>query len=343
MTIQKKLSAEERKAEIIAEIRSRAKTGKAATYKAGQTNAINPLSLGALLSKISTYEQAEATPVPALPVKQPHRHLPVDPIYQDMAGRMGTCPYELATIMEGHYGEDNEMVFELLKKFVAMVKLTNAINLDPIQKQLKEVAARNRTSDEFYERELSRITSLQANQQRDVQKAEQVFRDTWRDILIDLQTKLQRNSDLTKLGDMDRWNLMALSTVEPEVVKIHQGHATLDFAEACKIPAKEIKKLPGRADQMRETHRVEQWMIEVERTPIEGLMRHLWGLDPNNKADKEQIEIIQHSIANRTGRYPVTDRYGNMDWNATFYGRNSVGEYDDDSYAPSDSVWHKKR
>lgn len=245
---------------------------------AGKTNASNPTTLAKLIDTFNAYSQSTKTMVKADPRQPRHVKPDIEDRYHEMGAWLDMCPYELKDIMEHKYSTDNVLVRESLKKLIIAVKMSNEVGEGPTVERLK-------ISRELYERDLSiyernvEVTNAYNKQLKEDQlEKRNSFYQAWGDILIDLTTKLQRNSKLKELAEWDQWMVKALSaSVSTDVCKVKKdGTVVLDFNNARFIDSVIIGKLPDLASRMKSQDEENKRREMYCRAPIQVLLDHLW-------------------------------------------------------------------
>lgn len=293
---------------------------------AGVTNAVNPTSLKKLSEAFEDIEVVRRTPI-IESYEKPKKVLPnIEVRYRTIASELGVCPYELKAIMNAELNGDETLIFTILKKYVAAVKLCGVVDLAPVHKKLKN-------SEEAYKLELRRWDAHEKRARASVaenrskfDRAQKEFGKVWCGILIDLITKLDRNNDISELGMMDRYLVMAINLQSEEACQINGNIAALDFNKCKNIPTKIVSELPAIAQEIRESE------IQIERenwlftAPIEDLLTELWNLDIQDDRSYEAYDI-ESAIAERSGKTPIYDHRGNICWNATFSDEEWTDKY----------------
>ena len=300
------------------------------------TNATNPSSLQKLMRAYTDKVNAEGTRLQEKGPPPNKARIPIDARYIAMGDAMGICPHELKAIMESHIGDDQALVFTLLKKFVTAVKLSGAVDLSPTHRKLREIEDSYREQMDVYAERCKAVDQRNRAIQDEIKAKQLAFSAAWLDILIDLKTKLDRNNDISSLGEWDRLMTMAIASKGDEFCLIVKDKATLDF-QACKaMTPDDIINLPATAKQIQETEEEMRWQNWLSRASVNQLMKKLWefGVEVVDEADARKREQIEWAIVAKSGRIPVRDRWGNLDWYSTFTGDDTMERpsysYDDD-------------
>lgn len=324
-------------------IKTRVKSGRSKSIilggsgpMTGRTNAANPGSLNKLFEAYRDLTKADSILEQELPF-EPVKRLPnIDQRFKDMGEAMGICPYELRDIMNANFDSDQTLIFTLLKKFISAVKLSGAVDLVPTHKMLKEVEANHRERHKNWRRDCANIRRRNQAITDEVFRKKAEFDKAWSEILIDLVTKVDRNSDINSLGDWDRLMVMAISITDENCCKIDKNTASLNFKACQKMDPSTVTSLPDVAHRIREQEEDIRWQSWLGQASTNELVKMLWQMGPGHDGEMQshRREQLEWAIISKSGKRPVHDRWGNLDWHATF---NNYEEYDEqDDYHIND-------
>lgn len=301
----------------------------------GQTNSANPGTISKLLTAYADVERAQSQPYPAKPGK-PQKRMPfVDDKFETMGKEIGVCPYELQAIMTAEFSSDQTMIFEMLKKFIALVKLSAAVDLSEVHKDLKEAEQTYRRQYERWENECAKADATINAISDGITRAENAFASAWGDILVDLVTKIERKPDINALGDWDKWMVYAIASHGNRYAKIHaNGRVSISFKDCKTMEPEKVSKLHEVARKTKKHEENNQWLLQLDKLPVNSLMKMLWSFDPENETDEDGIrrEQLEWAIASKSGRTVIRDRWGNLDWGATFASSSFLNDFGEPEY-----------
>lgn len=298
----------------------------------GQTNATNPTSLGSLMQAYQDLEKAESVPHKGKPAKPQELKLTIDQKYVTMGDILGICPYELREIMGAEFKEDQTLIITLLKKFVSAAKLANAVDLKPVHDRLKDVAKKNRDKEHDWRQSCDKVDKDNTAIDNQVKAKRAAFSKAWGDILIDLTQKLSRNPKVSSLGEWDKLMVMAISLTGDKYCVIDKvtNEAQLNFAECKNMPPVTVSKLPTKARAIQQEFEEAKWQSWLSSASVEELMKELWNFDLRDDDDWRR-EQLEWAITAKTGRVPVRDKWGNLNWHTTYQQAPDFG-FDDFLY-----------
>ena len=306
----------------ISSIKRLVKAGKSKSVvtHTGRTNAMNPSSLGKLAEAYEAMERANKVPMQTQGPAPIKRMPTIDQRYKDMGEVMGICPYELRDVMQAEIGEDQTLVFTLLKKFVTAAKLSGAVDFEPTKKELKATETRHTLNMNTWQAEGERLKVRNADIAKLTLEKKGEFDAAWSEILIDLVTKLQRNKDVKSLGAWDRLMVMAIAHTGEEFCAIEHDLAVLDFKACQRMAPDKIVGLPKVANVIHEHEEEVRWSTWLNRASIDQMVKKLWEMGVENDGSEEarRREQLEWLIIAKSGKTPVRDRWGNLNWNATF-------------------------
>lgn len=292
-----------------------------------QTNATNPGTLTRLHEANQALGIAKHREIQSKPLAPAKRMPHIAENWKRMGERLGICPYELKTIMEAEITEDQELAFSLLKKFVTGTKLSNAVDMKETHEELRLHENRHRMQMENWQKTCDKIDADQAAKDENIKQCETVFATAWGNILIDLVQKVDRTEDVKLLGQWDRWMMMALSEYGPRYASIDKttGKCRITFSECRDLDPEKVMAVPARARELQIDDQERKFQHWLDTGSVEDLMRELWKLEDD---EYERKEAIEWAIAARSGRRPVRDRFGNIDWHVTFAKNDDRDIYD---------------
>lgn len=289
----------------------------------GQTNATNPTTLRELQDNFHDYQRSVGVSQELKP-SRPAKVMPViGQQFKRMGELLGICPYELETIMKAEFTEDQELAVSLLKKFVSAVKLSAAVDMTKTHKTLKDARDSHAKMEDNWKKKCDAIDVKNQKVLNDQQTSRGNLYKAWGNILIDLSQKVMRNADIKTLGEWDQLMLKALERTDKNLCQINKDTVSLDFA-ACKVMKPEaIGKLPTIARQIQNEIEEARWYEWLNKATVEELMDRLW----NASDDSERAEL-ELAITAKKGRIPIRDRWGNLNWHATFSQDNDLDLYE---------------
>lgn len=261
---------------------------------AGKTNASNPSTLAKLIDTFNVYTQIAKAAFKPDP-REPHQNKPnIEDRYHEMGAWLDMCPYELKDIMEHKYSTDNVLVRESLKKLIIAVKMSNEVGEGPTVERLKTSREMYERDVAIYERNVESTNAYNEDLKKNQSARRTEFYQAWGDILIDLTTKLQRNSKLKELAEWDQWMVKALSaSVSTDVCKVKKdGTVVLDFTKARFIDSAIIGKLPDLASRMKINEEENKRREMYCKAPIQVLLDHLWSCNDESEFS-EVAEVIR--------------------------------------------------
>ena len=333
-------------------IKARVKSGKSKSVVlgvsspvTGRTNATNPGSLNRLFETYRDFAKADSITPRSLPF-EPSKRLPaIDQRFKDMGDAMGICPYELREIMEANFDGDQTLIFTLLKKFITAVKLSGAVDLSSTHKMLKSAETNYREQHKRWKRECDLVKQRNQSAADEVAKRKAEFDRVWGDILIDLVTKVDRNPDINSLGDWDRLMVMAISHTDSKCCTIIKNNASLNFKACQQMDPSVVVNLPDVAQSIREQEEEIRWQSWMNQASINELVQMLW--QPDLEGDEEtqdyRREQLECAIARKSGKRPIRDHLGNLNWHATFNESNEYSDFEDlDQYNLFDPMFQKE-
>ena len=282
----------------------------------GQTNATNPTTLRELQDNFHDYQRASKVSLEILPPK-PAKVMPhINEQYKRMGDMLGICPYELEAIMKAEFTEDQELAISLLKKFVSAVKLSAATDLSKAHKVLKDASDRYNEMMKGWHKKVKAVDAQNEKVAEEKTRTRAALYQAWGNILIDLSQKVMRNADIKSLGEWDQLMLKALERTNTVYCKIDNGVVNLDF-KACKGMIPEyIGYLPSLARQIQNEIEEAKWHSWLNNATVEDLMSELWKCDDED--DQRRIEL-EWAITAKEGRIPIRDKWGNLNWHATYH------------------------
>ena len=319
---------------------------KGVATSTGQTNATNPASLTKLRDSYLDLAKAQSAPTMTAPTK-PLKVVPgIDKKFTNMGELLGICPYELRAIMTAEVGEDQTLMLTLLKKFVSAAKLSGMVDLSETHKMLKDAEQlyHNRIAD--WQNSCDRVKKKNAQTLREVADKEKAFRSAWIEILIDLQTKLERNKDLSTLGEWDRLMIMAIASHGEQYCKITNNSAVMNF-NACKgMDAFDISNLQTKAAEIAAEEREMIWQNWLLKASVQDMLSEVWRItEVSTEEESRRLLQLETMIISKSGRLPVYDKWGSINWHQTFYDDDPyTAEYQwngfDDSHRYKEEIRH---
>jgi hypothetical protein len=289
----------------------------------GRTNATNPGSLNRLEDAFDDLMNAQATK-PQRVNPPPTKTMPsIHPQFTKMGEALGTCPHELQVVMNTEYKVEDTLVFTLFKNFVMAAKLSGSVDLKPVHKVLKGCEERHAREMETWTHVDEMIKQKNKDAAVNLKNCQKAFDTTWGDILIDLTTKLERNPKIDSLGDWDKLMVLALNRRGEEycMLDIKKAEALLDFNKCKTLDATTVMSLPKVASQIGEEIEQAKWQIWIGKATTEELLEELWKTsefeDHDDHVNDGRLEQLEWAIVAKSGRIPLRDRNGRIDWAAT--------------------------
>lgn len=304
---------------------SRVKTNQKDKEKAepkGKTNATNPGTLTTLNESYKALKHANSSAEVSPPREPLLRAVYVDPRYEEIGQAIDVNPHELQAIMTEGIKPENELVLSILKKMVSAVKLSGDVDLGPVRDELRQCEVANKQILDQHKRNIERVEKQNAMRNDTIKEKTGDFAQAWGAILIDLVQKVQRNDDITALGDWDRFMCKALAGmgVTNPCATITKNKISIDF-KACKaLDPDDVMSLPEMAARLQEQEKQDQFHEWLHKAPIKYLLDAM-----NNTRSDHEREQIAHTIAARKGMVAARNRYGEYE-----YVRTSYTDYDDD-------------
>lgn len=286
----------------------------------GRTNALNPGTMNALKEAYIDMQKASAVPMKSIPIEPIKRMPAIEQRYQDMGDAMGICPYELRDIMGAHIGSDEALVFTLLKKFVTAAKLAGSIDFSGTRKTIREAEDRYRAQRDNWELQVDACKKANIDIGKEVAAKTGEFDKAWGNILVDLVTKLDRNADITSLGAWDRLMVMAIAHTGDEFCTITKNVAKLDFSACKRMKPDVVVDLPKVASVIQKHEEDVKWQTWLSNASVDQMVKQLWNMGVENDDEEmaQRRQELEWAIIAKSGRTPVRDRWGNLNWHATF-------------------------
>lgn len=298
----------------------------------GTTNATNPHTLTKLIAAHQELLMAKGVPVPTIPSKPIMAKVYVDSKFINMGALMGICPHELEAILAGEFTEEQTLILTYLKKFVSAAKLSGAVDLAPVHENLRETEENNRLNLEAWEINARRTEDRIKELNRKIRLREAEFAQAWGAILIDLQTKLQRNPEVSGLGSWDRYMVMAIQQTDVHYCSIFDGKVVLDFAKCKTMPVDDIMNLRSRANAIKDHEKDLEYDTWLHNAPLDELVNRMWTMgrfgEEITAEEAREHQQLEWAIIARSGKIPVRNFRGELDWHATLNG--DPDQYEDE-------------
>lgn len=296
-----------------------------------RTSSYGPRELETYTQAVKNEKEASGRYVPDIP-REPRLNLPhIEDHFKSMGEAIAMCPYEVEAITESALNDPNPMVVEAFRKFIMIAKLANS---DPVNEIRKDLDERRKTYDanmDVYNSQLANRVKIKSEIAEAVEDAQSTQTKAWVELLIKLQTTLQRNNKMDSLGDWDRWLVKAINKVNSRALTINSktGEIKLVFETARKFDLEKISTALKSIDSIRINERRDaeiQWLWSAPRHELSDVM---WST--NDQGIRSDIEAV---LRQRQGikRSPY-DEYG-RDWRSDDF---------DDEYALLQAVAAAKR
>lgn len=275
-----------------------------------RTSASNPQSISQLEEAFKALRSAEQIPEKTKP-QPPRKNIPAIPAkFRHMGEALEMCPYEIHAVFEHQFDTTNVLVKETLKRFLATMKLSGEVDLEPTRQMLRKVEDEHENRLQLWERDCEAVEKATIKRSEAIRKAESVFGQAWGKIIIDLIQKVDSNPDISSLGIMDKWMIRAIEETNRKAAKVDSnGLITMDFYELKKMKPEVIAGIPELAYRLNQEAKDLEFVEWLCKAPIEEIRQAAQITNDLNRS-----EFYATVLMYRKGLRPVRDYQGHFEW-----------------------------
>lgn len=250
-------------------------------------------------------KEAKNMKLPPKPGKKPaFRPLPVEPNLRATAEDLGTCPHELEAILKRCYNTENEMVRKAIANLVMVVKMTDAVELGPTRKKVKDHQIDFDNKLKWWHEEVAHYDIVSENRIETILKAEQHYLDKWAELMTALKKRLSENRKLSSLAKEDRWLILSMKDYSGKLVRLTKKKEVTLYVKNClKLKSEDIFFIRDKVKKYPEIERQRKLLDKVAKIPEDRLIDYLFISDNSEARAAIWRRLYQEVIMkwNRTG------------------------------------------
>ena len=219
------------------------------------TNGTNQHLIRRLNLALEQYTSISESNVPSKPTKpiKSKFYPAIHTKYERMGEICGICPYELREVLETEYTAEHELVINILKKFVAAVKLSGNIDLNRIKNMLSESESKLKEAEDKYQRGLQHFAKSMKFREEGLKGSQDDVRTAWGNILIPLIQNCDKVKNISQLSDLDVAVIHAIEKVQGNLVKNTSRTLKVDFQKCILLTPEKISEIITKIDSCYKT------------------------------------------------------------------------------------------
>jgi hypothetical protein len=303
-----------------------------------RTNSFNPAQLELLDQSIQDLkkfnDRVDFTKDFKAPSKPKLNLPPIAARYKVLGKELGICPYEIMEIMECNITTEDQTVIALLKKFIAAVKLTGTVDVQPVRNRINQHRHNHSEDVRHWQQQCESVAAEKQRYIKEQQNIEKAVFQHWRSMMIDLQATLQKGNQLGTLGDLDHCMVLALKKVgaKSKYCEIIDGEVTLHYDEVIHLKYQQIitalKVYNEKREDLAQKNYEKRIKALTKKQIIDLVMSGDHLKDPDYEKYRHTFSIVYY---NKVGHH--LDQKRQKHWRREYDPYNQYGRYEHYSWS----------